>query len=50
MAVGTRPDLDRSMSPLRDSSALVRLPLIPPPGVGPNAEKGEQLRMCRMSG
>ena len=50
MAVGTTRNRDRLMSPLRDSSALVRLPLIPPPGVRANAEKGEQLHMCRMSG
>ena len=50
MAVVTRPDRERSLSPLRDSSALDRLPPMPPPGVRANAEKGEQLRMCRMSG
>ncbi len=50
MAVGTRLNRDRSMSPLGDSSALDRLPAMPPPGVRANAEKGEQLRMCRMSG
>jgi hypothetical protein len=50
MAVGTKQDRDRSLRPLCDSSALNRLPPIPPPGVRANAEKGEQLRMCRMSG
>ncbi len=49
MAVGTRPNRDRTMSRLGDSG-LDQLPLIPPPGVRANAEKGEQLRMCRMSG
>ena len=50
MAADTKPNRPEAMSLHRDSFVLRWLPLMPPPGVRANAEKGEQLRMCRMSG